>query len=412
MHIDLHPRFADTTQGKQAQALTSACVHCGFCLATCPTYLDTRDERDSPRGRIYLVKQLLETGEAGPATQTHLDRCLTCRNCETTCPSGMEYGELLDIGRGLMETEAPRAPLAKFLRLGIRTLFSRPKLLRMLMLPAQGLRPLLPSALKEKVPPFQTAGPVPQEKQARTMLILEGCVQSAATPLTNAAAKRVLHRLGVSLVSAPRGGCCGALDYHLGAHSSGLNAMRNNIDAWWPAIEAGAEAIVSSASGCGAMLIDYGRLLANDEHYAKKAAHISAMAKDLSEIVAAEDLTPLNLHRGTETIAVHTPCTLTHALKQTGHVSDILARVGLTATDTEPSTLCCGSAGTYSLLQPARSTRIRKEALVSLREEDPDIIATANVGCQLHLLGGVEANKSHNKPCSVKHWIELIDEPR
>ncbi|MFK7975420.1 MAG: glycolate oxidase subunit GlcF [Halioglobus sp.] len=408
MHIELHPRFADTPQGKEAQALTSACVHCGFCLATCPTYLDTRDERDSPRGRIYLVKQLLETGEAGPATQTHLDRCLTCRNCETTCPSGMEYGQLLDIGKGLMEKEAPRSLVASTFRAGIRALFSRPTLLRLLMLPAQGVRRVLPLALKAKVPPYQKAGALPEQTHTRTMLILEGCVQRAATPLTNGAAKRVMHRLGITLVGAPRAGCCGALDYHLGAHDPGLNAMRNNIDAWWPHIENGAEAIVSSASGCGAMLIDYGRLLAHDPGYAEKAQRVSALSKDLSELVAAEDLTPLNVADRADTIAVHTPCTLTHALKQPGHVNDILTRVGLKTTS-EATTLCCGSAGTYSLLEPERSTRIRSTALQSLRQDNPDIIATANVGCQLQLLGGVEADA--NKACSVKHWIELLDQP-
>lgn len=415
MHINLHPRFAQTTAGVEAQALTSACVHCGFCLATCPTYLDTRDERDSPRGRIYLIKELLESGSATSATQTHLDRCLTCRNCETTCPSGMEYAQLLDIGRGLMEDEAPRSVLARAARRGIRLLFSKPKLMRALLLPAQLLRPILPGALREKVPPRQRAGHIPdvtrEPANARTMLILEGCVQSAATPLTNAAAKRVMHRLGITLISAPEAGCCGALDYHLGAHDAGLTAMRNNIDAWWPLIENGAEAIISSASGCGAMLVDYGRLLAHDAAYAAKAERISALCKDLSEVVAAQDLSEIaavNAAGRTKTIAVHTPCTLRHALKQPGHIREILERVGLTTTATEPNTLCCGSAGTYSLLQPARSNRVRDAALESLCEENPDIIATANVGCQLHLQGGLEKN---NTACSTRHWIELLDAP-
>lgn len=409
MHIELHPRFAQTPDGIEAQALTSACVHCGFCLATCPTYLDTRDERDSPRGRIYLIKSLLENGEAGSATQAHLDRCLTCRNCETTCPSGMEYGQLLDIGRGLMEQEAPRSLPDKLQRRAIRFLFSRPNVMRLLLLPAQMLRPLLPAALKEKVPPRQQAGKTPQTTQPRTMLVLEGCVQSAATPLTNAAAKRVLHRLGITLTSAPRAGCCGALDYHLGAHDPGLDAMRNNIDAWWPHIESGAEAIVSSASGCGAMLIDYGRLLAHDTAYADKAQQISSLCKDLSEVIANEDLSQLRISPRDDKIAVHTPCTLQHALKQPGHVADILQRTGFNTTETAPDMLCCGSAGTYSLLEPARSQRIREKAVQNLCEENPDIIATANIGCQLHLRGGVDET---GNACAVKHWIELLDQPQ
>lgn len=407
MHIELHPRFADTDEGRSAQALTSACVHCGFCLATCPTYLDTRDERDSPRGRIYLIKQLFETGSAGTATQTHLDRCLTCRNCETTCPSGVEYGNLLDIGRGVLEQNTPRSLLSRVKRASIRALFGRPKLLRWLLPPAQWVRPLLPHFLAEKIPPAQTAGTAPTRTHARKMVVLEGCVQSAATPRTNAAARRVLDQLGITLVSAPQAGCCGALDYHLGAHEPGLAHMRRNIDAWWPLVESGAEAIVSSASGCGALLIDYGRLLADDTGYAAKAARISELAKDLSEIVAAEDLSalcraPNDTKPSEHTIAVHTPCTLQHALKQPGHVNAILQRVGLTTTQQQPNTLCCGSAGTYSLLQHDRSNRIRTTALQSLCAENPDIIATANVGCQLHLQGGTQ--------CTVRHWIELLDE--
>jgi glycolate oxidase iron-sulfur subunit len=404
MHVELHPKFAGTDEGKEARALTSACVHCGFCLETCPTYLDTRDERDSPRGRIYLIKQLLESGSATDATREHLDRCLTCRNCETTCPSGMEYGQLLDIGRGLMEVEAPRSVAQRLVRRALRAVFVRPALLGIGVRLGQWLRPLLPSSLAASVPPRQTPGDTPPADKPRTMLILEGCVQQAVTPATNAAARRVLDALGISLVAAPRAGCCGALDYHLGAHEAGLNAMRRNIDAWWPWVEDGVEAIISSASGCGAMLEDYGRLLAHDAQYADKARRITELSCDLGEAVAAQDLTPLKRAPGQARVAIHTPCTLTHALGAGHHVEHILNSLGIGLTDTTPDTRCCGSAGTYSLLQRARSERIREVALQSLCAEQPDIIATANVGCQLHLQAAA--------PCTVAHWIELIDPAR
>ncbi|MFT4520301.1 MAG: glycolate oxidase iron-sulfur subunit [Halioglobus sp.] len=401
MHTQLHPRFADTTEGLAAKELTNACVHCGFCLTTCPTYLDTRDERDSPRGRIYLIKQLMETGEATEQTRTHLDRCLTCRNCETSCPSGMEYGQLVDIGRGLMEQEAPRSAPDRLTRWLIRFVMLRPSVLNPLLLIGQTLRPLLPKALRNKIPPRQTKTVLPAEQQVRKMLILEGCVQSAATPNTNAAARRVLNQLGVTLIGAPEAGCCGALNYHLAAHDDGLDNMRRNIDAWWPFLEAGAEAIVSSASGCGAMLVDYGRLLAQDPAYSEKAAQVSELCKDLSEILAAEDLAPLSLNVDIGKVAVHTPCTLKNALHQPELVANILSNAGFhVCPDTRP-TLCCGSAGTYSILQPAASERILGSTLEILTAEQPDLIATANVGCQLHLQAGGEV--------PVVHWIELLD---
>ncbi|NND67783.1 MAG: glycolate oxidase subunit GlcF, partial [Halioglobus sp.] len=312
MHIELHERFTNEPRARQAQALTSACVHCGFCLETCPTYLDGRDERDSPRGRVYLIKALLEEGEAGPATRTHLDRCLTCRNCETTCPSGMQYGRLLDIGRELIEEEAPRAASGRLVRSLLRFGFSRPSLLRKGLAAGRLVRPFLPAQLKRKVPPAQQAGAVPQATHARRMLVLEGCVQSAATPLTNAAARRVLDKLGISLVSMAAAGCCGALDHHLAAVDSGRDRVRRNIDAWWPHVEAGAEAIVASASGCGVHIADYGHLLADDPAYASKAARISTLFKDLAQVLASEDLGALALQTNIGKVAVHTPCTLQH----------------------------------------------------------------------------------------------------
>ena len=281
MHVELHPLFKHTADGESARALTSACVHCGFCLATCPTYLDSRDERDSPRGRIYLIKQLLETGEAGGQTQLHLDRCLTCRSCETTCPSGMQYGRLVDIGRGLMEQQAPRPIYSKAFRWLLRFVLSRPRLLATALAVGQAVRPLLPGSLRQKIPPRQTRRPLLPAQHSRKMLILAGCAQQAATPNTNAAAQRVLNRLGITLMVAPQAGCCGAVNYHLAAHADGLDNMRRNIDAWWPHIESGAEAIVSSASGCGSMLVEYGELLAGDPAYAEKARRVSQLTRDI-----------------------------------------------------------------------------------------------------------------------------------
>lgn len=403
MHTDLHPRFAATEEGLAAQQLTKACVHCGFCLSTCPTYVDSRDERDSPRGRIYLIKQLLESGTAGEQTRLHLDRCLTCRNCETACPSGMQYGQLLDIGRGLIESEAPRPAGERSLRWLLRTVLPRPGLLSIALAVGRAVRPLLPAGLRATLPARQGRAVLPRARRARTMLILEGCVQRAATPRTNDAARRVLDRLGITLITAPRAGCCGAVNYHLGAHADGLNNMRRNIDAWWEHIEAGAEAIVSSASGCGAMLVDYGRLLAHDAAYAHKARRVSELALDLAEVVLGEDIEHLSIRRRAGRIAVHSPCTLQHALRRPDLPGRILARAGFELAPPGEKLLCCGSAGTYSLLQPAISERLRERTLQALTANAPAQIATANIGCQLHLQAAAGV--------PVVHWIELLDAP-
>ncbi len=401
MHVELHPTFADTRSGQTAKALTSACVHCGLCLATCPTYLDSRDERDSPRGRIYLIKNLLETGEASSQTQLHLDRCLTCRSCETTCPSGMQYGELVDIGRGLMEQAAPRPLGSRILRWLLRFILCRPRLLALGLVVAQALRPLLPVRLRQTVPLRQIQKALPAQQHARKMLILEGCVQGAATPNTNGAARRVLDRLGISLIGAPKAGCCGAVNYHLAAHADGLNNMRRNIDAWWPHLQNGAEAIISSASGCGAMLVDYGRLLADDPHYADKAKRVSQLSRDIGEILMEEDLTTLTIDTQVGKVAVHSPCTLQHALQQPDLIATLLGRAGFEIAITTEKLLCCGSAGTYSILQSTISEKLRAKTLHALEHDQPAVIATANVGCQLHLQAAAGV--------TVVHWIELLD---
>ncbi|MEQ9465008.1 MAG: glycolate oxidase subunit GlcF [Haliea sp.] len=403
MHTDLHPHYRNNADARRAKQLLSACVHCGFCLETCPTYLETRDERDSPRGRIYLIRQLLETGSASATTSNHLDRCLTCRSCETTCPSGVQYAQLADIGQHLAEGAAPRPRMQAAVRRVLRAVISRPTLFRYLLRVGQTLRPLLPGALRRQIPLRQQRLPVAGWSGKRTMLVLEGCVQAAATPNTNDAARRVCAALGITLQAAPRAGCCGAVQQHLGGSEAARDNMRRNIDAWWPAIEAGAEAIVSTASGCGAMLADYGRLLADDPRYAPRAARVSALARELGEVLLEEDLSVLAPETGCGKVAIHTPCSLQHALRQPDLLPGLLGRAGFTLARTEESHICCGSAGTYSLLQPALSERLRRRKQAALTVDTPALIATANIGCQLHLAGAT---------VPVLHWIELLDPAR
>ena len=401
MYVELHTRFAERPEGRAARSLTSACVHCGFCLPACPTYVDTRDERDSPRGRIYLIKHFLETGEGAHETRLHLDRCLTCRNCETACPSGMQYGDLLDIGRGLVEGETGRPLADRFRRALLRATLPRPRLLAWALALGRLMRPLLPRRWRRRIPPRQPAGTVPATTHRRRMLVLEGCVQRAATPNTNAAARRVLDRLGIALISAPQAGCCGALDYHLAARARGLDRMRRNIDAWWPFMAEGVEAIVSSATGCGALLVDYGKLLADDPDYAEKARRVSQLVRDLGEVLLAEDPGRLRMADNRTKIAIHTPCTLRNALGQPDLVHRVLAGAGFGIAATRGDTLCCGSAGSYSILEPAISRRLRDKALETLNGDRPQLIVTANVGCQLHLQAVAKV--------PVMHWIELLD---
>ncbi len=401
MHVDLHPDYAGSDRAEEAVNLISACVHCGFCLATCPTYLDGRDERDSPRGRIYLIRQLLETGQASDQSHTHLDRCLSCRSCETTCPSGVQYGQLLDIGRDLMEHKVPRPLSRRGLRWALRRCITNPALFRAALRLGQLLRPLLPAALRARVPVRTANRALPTVRRSRTMLLLEGCVQRAATPATNAAARRVFDRLGITLEPANRAGCCGAVNYHLAAQDDGLDDMRRNVDAWWPSIEAGAEAIVSCATGCGSMLADYGRLLAHDPAYADRARRISELACDIGEVLLREDLSGLKPGSAIGRVAVQTPCSLQHALKRPGLIEEVLQRVGLDTVPSPQGHLCCGSAGTYSLLQPAIAQRLRDRKLQALTSGEPDLIATGNVGCQLHL--------QETAPVPVIHWVELLD---
>ncbi len=399
MHTELHPQLVGTPEAEEAKAIIQACVHCGFCTATCPTYQHFHDERDGPRGRIYLIKQLLENNAVSASTQQHLDRCLTCRSCETTCPSGVRYGRLVDIGRKMTEDRVPRSPLASLQRHALRQIVPYEKRFGALLKIGQLCRPVLPAALKAKVPAKATASPWPAHSHPRRMLALRGCAQGVAAPNTNAATARVLDKLGITLVEAPNAGCCGAVDYHLSAHAAGLKAMRKNIDAWWPAIEAGAEALVMTASGCGVMVQEYGELLAHDPDYAAKAQRVSELSRDLSEVLLDEDLSLLQADTATRT-AFHCPCTLQHGLQLSGKVEKILQQAGVPLTQTKDKHLCCGSAGTYSVLQPKTSKALLTKKLQALTVDAPQQIVTANIGCQLHLATQAQV--------PVKHWIELL----
>lgn len=402
MQTTLSEHAKSLPRGEEAESILRSCVHCGFCNATCPTYQLLGDELDGPRGRIYLIKQVLEGKEVTEKTQLHLDRCLSCRNCETTCPSGVDYHNLLDIGREVVDAAVPRPLGQRLLRASLRAVVPNASLFKSLTQLGNTFRPLLPGALKTKLPGnIRPAKARPTRQHARQMLILEGCVQPGLSPNTNAATARVLDRLGISVTSIAQAGCCGAVDYHLNAQEQGLQRARRNIDAWWPSIEAGAEAIVQTASGCGAFVKDYGHLLRNDPAYAQKAAAISERTKDLVEVLRAEPLEQLG-GCTLQTLAFHCPCTLQHAQKLGGAVESVLTRLGFNLTPVPDSHLCCGSAGTYSITQPVLAKQLRDNKMNALESGNPDVIATANIGCQTHL---ASANRT-----PVKHWIELIED--
>ena len=405
MQTRLADWIKDSPQGLEADAILRKCVHCGFCTATCPTYQLLGDELDGPRGRIYLIKGMLEGAEVTARTQLHLDRCLTCRACETTCPSGVEYGRLADIGRAIIEEKVPRAFSDRARRWFLKNTLPHRSLFAIGVVIGRIFRPMLPPWLAARVPTRRPAGVWPAARHSRRMLVLDGCVQPVIAPSINAAAARVLDRAGVSLVRVPRAGCCGAVTFHLNFQDEALSYVKANIDAWWPAIEAGAEAIVVTASGCGTMVKDYGHLLQRDPQYAAKAARVSALSKDLSEVVAAQHaaLGPLLRARKAGTrVAFHAPCSLQHGLKISGVVEPILQEAGFTLTPVPDSLQCCGSAGTYSMLQPRISRQLRDSKVDALESGSPAVIATANIGCMAHM------NVVARVP--VRHWIEVLDE--
>ena len=446
MQTQLADFIRDTAQGQEAEAILRSCVHCGFCNATCPTYQLLGDELDGPRGRIYLMKQMFEGQPVSAVTRLHLDRCLSCRNCETTCPSGVQYGRLIDIGREVVEERSPRPMAERLLRAGLRKGLQSPALFGSLLKIGQSVRGVLPGVLREHVPAaarspdaalaesgdserthpgfrklhpgYNGAGggslqtdiqdsPDAREASAtltRHMLVLEGCVQPATAPETNAAAKRVLARLGINLVVAPNAGCCGAIDQHLAAPDAARAAMRRNIDAWWPFIQGGAggniEAIVMTASGCGSMVKEYGHHLRHDPAYAAKAARVAELTRDLSEVLRDEDLSILRPAQPRR-IAFHPPCSLQHGQKLRGVIEGILTRAGFELLPVDEAHLCCGSAGTYSVLQPELSGQLRARKLSHLQARGPELIASANIGCQSHLAAASSV--------PVVHWITLLD---
>jgi glycolate oxidase iron-sulfur subunit len=418
MKTNLAEFIRNTPEGREADSILRACVHCGFCTATCPTYQLLGDELDGPRGRIYLMKELLEGNAYTAKTQLHLDRCLTCRACETTCPSGVQYGRLVDIGRNIVEKRVGR-PFIEFLkRAALRAVIPNPALFGPLFTVGQVLRPLLPAALKRKVPKAVARNTVwPEPRHPRRMLILDGCVQPSLAPGINPATARVLDRLGISLVKAEAAGCCGAVTFHLNRQEDALDYMRANIDAWWPHIEAGAEAVVMTASGCGTMVKEYGHLLAGDPAYAERAKRISDLTRDISEIIAGEKdklekflstslfslIFPLSSAKGAKPrVAFHSPCSLQHGLQIRGEVEALLAAAGFELTSVPDSHLCCGSAGTYSILQPELSQKLLKNKVNALESGKPALLATANIGCLTHIQSGTAL--------PVRHWIELLDE--
>ena len=407
MQTQLSAEFKDTPEGREAEAILRKCVHCGFCTATCPTYQLLGDELDGPRGRIYLMKEVLEGHAPTRKTQEHLDRCLTCRNCETTCPSGVEYGNLVEIGRNIVEARVQRPAGERATHWLLREGLTSPLFGPALKL-GQMMRPLLPASLKNKVPAKADEGAHrwPKREHPRKMLLLMGCVQPAMMPNINSATARVLDAAGIQTLVADEAGCCGAIRLHLNDHEGGLNDMRRNIDAWWPTVSAGkVEAIVMNASGCGVTVKEYGHALAHDPAYADKAQRISELTRDLSELLPAlvPQLKGKVRRRKVTHLAFHPPCTLQHGQQLRGGVETGLAALGFEVKlALNESHLCCGSAGTYSVLQPTLAYQLRDRKLAGLAPLEAQAIVSANIGCIQHLQSGTTT--------PVKHWIEVVDE--
>jgi glycolate oxidase iron-sulfur subunit len=399
-----------------SEKILRACVHCGFCTATCPTYVLLGDELDSPRGRIYLIKNMLEQGgPVAPETVKHVDRCLSCLACMTTCPSGVHYMHLVDHGRRHIEAHFRRPVGERLLRRMLGRVLTRPALFRLALLgarPAKPLAPLLPRSLRamlglapDSIPGASAANrpqvfPAKGERRMRVAL-LPGCAQQVLAPEINEATIRLLARHGCEVVVAPGSGCCGALVHHLGEEAPALAFARANIDAWERTREAGGlDAVVANASGCGTMLKDYGFLLRDDPAYAEKAAHLAGLARDVSEIVAELDLksplAPEPLH-----VAYHSACSLQHGQKIDRLPQELLAAAGFEVVPIPEAHLCCGSAGTYNLLQPELAGALRDRKLGNIMLTSADIVAAGNVGCITQLAAAA--------PVPVLHTVELLD---
>lgn len=410
MQTHLAPEYQNTEDGKAAEEILRKCVHCGFCTATCPTYQLLGDELDGPRGRIYLMKQVLEGETPTRKTQQHLDRCLTCRNCESTCPSGVQYGHLVDIGRKLVDAKVERPIGERMLRWALKEGLPSPMFAPAMKL-GQAVRGVLPASLKAKVPAPQVAhrhGVMwPTQTHAHKVLMLAGCVQPSMLPNINTATARVLDAAGIQTLVATNAGCCGAVKFHLNDQEGGAEQMRANIDAWWPYVQQGVEAIIMNASGCGVMVKDYGHVLAHDAHYADKAQKISALTKDLSELLP-ELVTALKPKINVQAIqrtgkqVFHPPCTLQHGQQLKGGVEKHLTDLGFEVqVANNEAHLCCGSAGTYSVLNPDIAYTLRDRKLGNLGAMQPKAILSANVGCITHLQSGTDV--------PVKHWVEVLD---
>lgn len=407
MQTNLAEFMRMTPDGEEADRILRKCVHCGFCTATCPTYQLLGDELDGPRGRIYLIKQMVEGAPVTRSTQQHLDRCLTCRSCESTCPSGVQYGRLVEIGRKHVETMVPRTLAQRVLRRALASFLPQPSLFAPIYGIGLAFRRVLPRKIRDKLPARRDAGIRPTRSHPRKMLTLEGCVQPSMMPNVNTATARVFDALGIQLVSAPSAGCCGALRLHLSYEDEALDDMRRNIDAWWPYVEAGIEAIVMNASGCGSTVREYGHLLRNDPEYAVKARRISELTRDICEILPdfetelAERVAERGARRELHVVAFHPPCTLQHGQQVRGSVENLLAGLGFEVRLPADSHLCCGSAGTYSILQPGLAYKLRDQKLGKLAATEPQAILSSNVGCIAHLQSGTAT--------PVMHWIELVD---
>lgn len=401
MQTSFSAAFLETAEGQQADKILRSCVHCGFCTATCPTFLLTGNELDSPRGRIYLIKEMLEGGPCSKTTQNHLDRCLTCQSCETTCPSNVQYHSLLNIGRQHIEAKVGRSFWVSSKHFLIRKLFSNARYFQFSLDLGRLFKVVLPQAMKNLIPQKKKLAEWPQVVSQRKMIVLNGCVQQALAPETNLACAGVLARLGIQALSLEKEGCCGALSYHLNAQAEGLQQARHNIDLLCAQLDVGVEAIISTGSGCGNFIKDYAELLKHDDAYKEKAHRVTAHCKDIAEVLEAEDLSPLAAVKA-QSLAFHCPCSLQHGQQLGGYVESLLAKLGFTLNQVQDSHLCCGSAGTYSILQPKLSRQLQRNKIASLERSNPDTIVTANVGCQSHL--------SAVSTTAVKHWIEIIDE--
>ncbi|MDA0221186.1 MAG: glycolate oxidase subunit GlcF [Proteobacteria bacterium] len=410
-HFDLIA-LADP-QVREAERILKTCVHCGFCLATCPTYLLLGDERDSPRGRIYMIKDMLESGRpADAATTRHVDRCLSCLSCMTTCPSGVNYMHLVDHARAHIAATRPRPPGERWLRRLIAALVPHPGRFRLALAGALVARPfarLLPGRLKTMVAlaPVRLREPSwadrpgvhrAQGARGRRVALLAGCAQQVLTPQVNEASLRLLTRLGCEVVVAPGAGCCGSLVLHMGDAEGARAAARNNIAAWEAA--GPFDAVIANASGCGTALKEYGHLLAQDPAWAERAAALSAQARDISELL--DELVPQgSAPVGAPSVAYHAACSLQHGQGIVTMPRDVLRRAGFVVHDIPEGHICCGSAGTYNLLQPDLAGRLKARKAANIAATGADCVAAGNVGCMVQIASGCDM--------PVLHPVELLD---